>query len=106
MIQIENVNPIRKGSLLAICDVYIKPWHLRLHEVRIFERGVNRWIGLPSKEFVNAAGEKKYIELLSFDSEAVKGRFRDQIVAAVDKFLETNPEMEAEAVIKDEELPF
>ena len=107
MIEVQNINPINKGSLLASCDVHIVPWKLTLHDVKIFEKGANRWITMPSKEFTNEAGEKKYVELISFDSEGVKNRFRSQIMGAVDKFMQGNPEMKPEDVIvENDELPF
>lgn len=106
MIEVKNVEPINKGNLLAKCDVHIIPWKLTLHEVKIFEKGQNRWITMPSREFVNDMQEKKYIELITFDNESVKNRFRAQIMEAVYKFLQANPEMKPEDVIKEEELPF
>lgn len=107
MINIENVRAINKGSLLASCDVHIVPWKLRLKEVKIFEKGQNRWIGLPSREITSDMGEKKYVELIAFDNETVKNKFRDQIMGAIDKYMETNPKMEPEAVIKEEDdFPF
>ena len=107
MLEIQNICPINKGSLLAICDVHIVPWKLTLHEVKIFEKGANRWIGMPSRDFFNDANEKKYVELISFDNDGVKNRFRNQIMAAIDKFLAENPEMKSEPAIKeDDELPF
>lgn len=106
MIEIRNINPINKGSLLATCDVYIAPWKLTLCEVKIFEKGANRWVTMPSKEFVNEAGEKKYTELLVFDNEAIKNRFRSQVLQAVDAYIKTNPDLKPEDIIKDEELPF
>jgi hypothetical protein len=108
MIEVKNIFPIRKGALLASCDVHILPWKLTLHEVKIFEKGANRWIGLPSRESHNdGEGAKKYIELISFDSEAVKNAFRNQIMGAIDKFLADNPNMELEDVVKmDDGLPF
>lgn len=107
MIEVQNINAINKGSLLAICDVHIKPWKLTLHEVKVFEKGANRWIGMPAKEFVNDLGEKKYTDLVTFDNESVKTRFRSQIMGAIDKFLEGNPDMKPEDVIKDTtEIPF
>lgn len=106
MLEVKNINPINKGSLLASCDVHIKPWKMTLLDIKIFEKGANRWITLPSKEFTNEAGEKRYTELLAFDSEAIKNRFRSQILTAVDEFLAGNPEMVVEQVIKEEDLPF
>jgi hypothetical protein len=76
-------------------------------DVKIFMKGSNRWITMPSKEFTNELGEKKYIEMMRWDSEAIKNRFRTQIMEAIDAFLLENPDMKPEDVIKpDEELPF
>lgn len=106
MIHIENINAVQKGSLLATCDVYIAPWDMEINEVKIFEKGANRWLGLPSREFINQAGEKKYVELINFRKESTKSRFRAQILAAVDAFLQSNPEMTPQDIIREEELPF
>lgn len=107
MIEVENINPINKGSLLASCDIHIVPWKLRLHDVKIFEKGANRWISLPAKEYINEMNEKKYIEMITFDSEAIKNKFRSQIMGAIDKFLQENPEMKTEDLIKmQDDLPF
>jgi len=107
MIEVQNVTAVNKGSLLATCDVHIIPWKLTLHDVKIFEKGANRWITMPSKEYTNEMNEKKYIELVTFDSEGVKNRFRSQIMGAVDKFLKGNPEMKPEDVVKEEDIfPF
>ena len=107
MIEVQNINAINKGTLLATCDVHISPWHLTLHEVKIFVKGSNRWLGMPSKEYTNDMGEKKYTELVTFDNDAVKNRFRTQIMEAVDKYLVSNPEMKPVDVIKEnDELPF
>lgn len=107
MLEVQNINPIGKGTLLAICDVHILPWKLTLHEVKIFEKGANRWVGMPSKEFTTDAGEKKYVDLITFDNDGVKNRFRSQIMGAIDKYLASNPDMKPEPVIKeDDELPF
>ncbi len=107
MIEVSNINAVNKGSLLATCDVYIQPWDLELSEVKIFQKGENRWLGMPSKEFTNSIGEKKFIELINFRKEASKNRFRSQIMGAVDKYLAANPDMKTEDIIKEgEELPF
>lgn len=106
MIEVQNINPLNKGNLLAMCDVHIIPWKLTLHDVKIFEKGVNRWITMPAKEYINEAGEKRYIELITFDNEGVKNRFRSQIMGAIDQFLKNNPDMKPEDIIKDEEIPF
>lgn len=107
MLEVTNINAVQKGSLLATCDVHVKPWRMTFHDIKVFEKGSNRWITLPAKELVNDMGEKKYIEMISFDNEGVKNRFRSQIMGAIDKYLSTNPDMKPEdAIREDEELPF
>ncbi len=107
MFEIQNIQAVNKGSLLARCDVHIIPWKMTLHDVTVFEKGANRWIGMPSKEFVDKAGEKKYVELITWDNDSVKNRFRNQIMGAIDKYLEGNPDMKPEDVVKeDDDFPF
>lgn len=107
MLEVLNINPIQKGTLLATCDVHIKPWKMTLCDIKIFEKGANRWIGLPSKEKIDDNGEKKYVELVHFDNDGVKTRFRNQIMGAIDQFLAINPEMKVPNIINpDDEVPF
>ena len=107
MIEVSNINHIHKGNLLATCDVYITPWDMELSEVKIFEKGAQRWLGMPSREFTNAAGEKKYIELINFKKDSNKNKFRTQIMGAIDKFLAGNPDMKPTDLIKeDDQFPF
>ena len=93
--------------MLAICDVHIVPWRITFGEVKIFQKGAQRWITMPSREFINDLGEKKYVELITFDNDGVRNRFRNQVMDAIDKFLASNPDMTPEPVIKEfEEPPF
>lgn len=106
MIEVSNINAVNKGTLLATCDVYIQPWDLELCEVKVFEKGANRWLGMPSKSFTTPMGDTKYVELINFRKEATKNRFRAQIMGAIDKYLASNPDMTPEDAIKDGEIPF
>jgi hypothetical protein len=100
MIEVLNVNPIKKGSLLASCDVHILPWQCTFRKVKIFEKGANRWINLPSEEYTDETGEKKYFDLVRFDTPAIKERFRDQVMVQINAYLDKNPNLEAPDVIK------
>lgn len=107
MIEIQNIDRIDKGSLLMKCDVYIKPWRLVLKEVKVFQKGVQRWIGMPSREVLGSDGIRKYHELIDFDSDSVKKRFREQILKKVQEVLETDPEVGiADPIQETEEMPF
>ncbi len=106
MLEVQNIKAVNKGMLLAICDVHIIPWRITLREVKVFQKGNSRWLGMPSKEYTSDSGEKRYTELIAFDNDEVKNRFRSQIMGVIDKFLAENPDMKPESVIKEEDLPF
>lgn len=106
MIEIQNITPIHKGNILASCDVHIIPWKLTLHDILIFEKGDSRWITMPSKQVSGQNGEILYKELITFDNNASKKRFRDQIMEYVKAYLELNPSLTPEDVIKEEDCPF
>lgn len=107
IIVVSNIEAINKNSLVATCDVSIKPWKMTMRGVTLFQKGENRWVGLPSRKWENDQGETKWQELIIFDDEGVRKRFSRQIKDAIDKFLETNPNMEPEPVIlESQDLPF
>lgn len=107
MIEIKNVKPLRKGSLLAVCDVRIVPWQITIHDVKIFQKGINTWINLPSVEFTTKTGEVKHKDMVSFDNDDVLKRFRNQVMPYITSYLDKNPDLEPEPVITESaELPF
>ena len=107
MIEVYNVIPLKKGSLLAVCSVYIQPWDMEIHDIKIFEKGTNRWLGMPSKDFVTPDGVTKYKDQMNFRQEVNKIKFRNQIMGAIDKWLAENPDMPMDNLIKENaELPF
>lgn len=105
-IEITNIQPVNKNSLLARCDVHIKPWKMVLHGVAIFQKGMQRWVTMPSRTY-ESNGETKYAEQITFEDSSVSKRFREQVMAAIDAYLLANPSMEPKPVICDnEDLPF
>lgn len=72
----------RKGFFTAIL-----PSGLVLHDLMLHERNGSRWIAFPAKEWVNAAGEKQFSRFVAFASRDVADKFRDAILAALDRHL-------------------
>lgn len=106
MLEVVNIQPIKKGAVLAACDVHIVPWRLTMRRVIVFQKGNARWVNLPSREY-DKDGETHYQELITFDNNGIRERFRKQVLDAIDAYLETNPDMEPEPVIKEtDEVPF
>ena len=108
MLEVLNIEAVNKGSLLCRCDVRIIPWQTTLRGICVFEKGTNRWITLPSRELDdNMTGAKRYVEMIAFDTDAIKNRFRNQIMGAIDKHLKENPEMKGTDVIQESDgLPW
>ena len=107
MIEVLNIQPINKGSLLATCDVHVKPWKYTFHEVKIFQKGESRWIALATNQRVTKTGEIEHKKTGSFDNETVHNSFRNQVMAVIDKYLLENPNLEPEAAVKEDDLcPF
>jgi len=106
MIEVYNVNPINKGDVLASVSVHIKPWRLKIHEIVVFQKGMTRWVNMPARKY-EAGGETKYAKLMEWDENGVEKRFRDQIMQAVDDYINQHGDLVAEDAIKDnDEIPF
>jgi len=106
MIEVFNIYPIHKGDLLASCSVEIKPWKLKIHKVTVFQKGLNRWISLPREKY-ESNGETKYNDLLEFTDAGATKRFRDQVMQAVDAYIQKNGDLAPEDVVKEnEDFPF
>jgi hypothetical protein len=100
MIEVISVNPINKGDILASVSVHIKPWKLKIHEIMVFQKGVNRWVNLPQRKY-ETNGEAKYSKLMEWDDGGVDKRFRDQIMKAVDEYIMRNGDLVPEDVVKE-----
>lgn len=107
MIEITNINPIHKGDLMATCSVKIKPWKMTFHKVTVWQKGVNRWVTMPREKYETRDGETKYNDLIEFEDNNSKKRFSDQIVEAVNEYIEKVGDFTPEAIVKkDDPLPW
>ncbi len=102
MIEISNIFPIHKGDLMATCSVSIKPWEMTFHKVTIWQKGVNKWITLPREKYETRDGDTKYNDLIEFHTPASKKRFSEQVIAAVDKYIEQQGDFTPQALIRED----
>ena len=72
--EISNYKNVNAGALKGSFDVTIPEWGLMIHECKLFEKDGRRWIGLPSKQYETAKGEKKRVEYVKLSKE-MKLRF-------------------------------
>ncbi len=111
-IQILNVEAQSdpRSPAIARFDVVV-PWYgedFKLPGFTYFVKGENSWVGGSTRKY-EKDGETRYLPWGGFCDDAVQRRFLTQIRTAFKKYLEKNPSMEPEPVLKaemDEEIPF
>ena len=87
-IEISNIKALNKGAFIAVCDIYLPSVNFKMLDVKIFEKNNSQWVGLYTKEFINANGQTKHKNLISFDTEEDKLSFTNKVLFVVNKFLE------------------
>jgi hypothetical protein len=85
-IEIADWKPHRKNTLVGTFSATL-PSGMVLHNLMLHEKGEARWIGLPSREWTNDHGQKQYAKLIEFVDWATANRFRDAVLAALDRHL-------------------
>ena len=85
-IAIANWEPRIKNTLRGFFSATL-PSGMILHHLSLHEKGENRWIGLPAREWSNSQGIKQYAKLIEFRDRATADRFRDALLGALDQYL-------------------
>jgi hypothetical protein len=83
-IVIANWEPRIKNTLRGFFSVTL-PSGMILHHVMLHESAETRWVGLPSREWINAAGEKQHAKLIDFRDRATADRFKGAVLEALDR---------------------
>lgn len=60
------------------------PSGLVIHDCMLHEKGDDRWISLPAREY-EQNGARKWAQIITFTDKAAEQRFRDQVLAALDR---------------------
>jgi hypothetical protein len=61
---------------------------LVLHDLMLHEKGESRWIAFPAREWTNEQGVKQYARFIEFRDRVTADKFRDAVLAALDRHLE------------------
>lgn len=108
---------LMKGALYAKIKIYVASWDLEIREVLVFKKGTEVWFNLPSKEFQDEDGQKKYMYYMRFGKSETHAGFQKVLRAEFDIWLAENEDklMEAQQEKEvyeelhtppDEEMPF
>lgn len=111
MIECTNFKSYNKGHLQGFADFYLPKWGIEIYGCSLYMKDGSRWLNLPSNEYINSEGEKKYAPFLRFREKKHWQIFMKQAKGAIDKWCEENPHQEPSSHTEegddlDEELPF
>lgn len=95
--------PVSKGLLIGFADFYIPKTGLEIFGCQLFQKDGKRWINMPSREYTNEQGEKKYMPYIRYREAAHKELFTELALKAIDKKC---AEMQALNQPIQEEVPF
>jgi DNA-binding cell septation regulator SpoVG len=84
MFEISNIKPINKGSMVLSCNARVTAWGVTLNNVTVMQKGTSRWVSLPSREVTSNTGERKFYDILTFDSASEREDFKNALLKAID----------------------
>lgn len=106
MIECTKYKAHPNGHLQGFADFYIDKWGVEINGCSLFMKDGKRWINLPSKEYENGEGEKKFMPLVRFREKEHYGKFMEQAKEAIDKWCAAQDKGENELLEVDGDLPF
>jgi len=60
-----------------------------IHDMSYFQKGHQRWVSFPSKQF-EKDGEKKYMPYNKFEDDKTLKAFQEQVLKALDEYFKLN----------------
>ena len=108
MIEIMKFELINKGPLVARFTCKMLKWGcLNIRECTLFDTGTKRWVNLPSRQYDDAEGKKKYYPYLAYEERNLDDKFKEMIIKAVDEYIARNvSESKPEAQEAQGSFPF
>lgn len=112
MIECTKFKTFQKGSFQGFADLLVPSWGIEIKGCSLYMKEGRRWVSMPSKEFTNAEGEKKYAPIVKFHDKNHMDAFSEQAKQAIDKWCsenaqqENNQEPAQQEISKPSEFPF
>lgn len=96
---------VNKGVLVGFADFYLPKSGIEIYGCQLFQKDGRRWINMPSREYTNDQGEKKYMPYIRFRESSHKDLFNDLALKAIEKkCAETQTAAPSASLL--EEVPF
>lgn len=104
MIECLKYKTINKGSLLGYADLFVPKMGLEIFGCSLHQKDGRRWINLPSREYTDDKGEKKFFSIIRFRNKTHMEEFSKQAKEAIEKNA-MMPEAQQQT-FTDEDVPF
>ena len=83
MIEIQNLEMMNKGSLIAKFNAKInRMGGLIIRECTLWEVNGRKWMNFPCRSY-ESEGKKKYFPYLGYEDKGVEDKFKEKIMEAV-----------------------
>jgi len=79
------------GALQGFATIWVPKMGLEIQGISLFSKEGRRWVSMPSKEYTNKEGEKKYSPIVSFRDKKHHSLFGEACLEAIDKWKEARP---------------
>jgi len=66
-----------RGTLLGYADIFVPKWGVEINGCSHHKKGNQEWVNLPSREYTDPQGEKKYAPIVKFRDKAHATAFGD-----------------------------
>jgi hypothetical protein len=78
-----NLKSINKGSVVCVADITVTKWRFTFCGCLYCRKGDREWISLPSKEWTDKQGKRRFTPLGEFRNNGDAARFSEAAIAAI-----------------------
>lgn len=86
-IQVLDIRGVKSNTLRAVARVQIEDFGLVINDVKLFIKGENHWVQMPSKSYEHN-GEKKYYPTVQFTNKDIEKEVLSTVADAMLKHFE------------------
>lgn len=86
-IEVIKIKEAPRGTFLAFVDLFVPKMGLEIYGCSLFEKDGVKSLALPSKEYTNAEGQKKFASVIRFREKAHVDAFNATALKAIEEKL-------------------
>lgn len=103
-----HYRPHSTGNLLGFATIFVTKWGLEISGCSLHQKNGARWVNLPSREYTDDSGEKKYAPILRFKEKAHYDAFVVAAKQAIEAYAKANAAQAAPQAkeLKHDDIPF